>query len=144
MSLAPAIPGTATKTVCYLTNWRHYRPGITRYMPENVDPCLCTHITYTFAGIANNQIKTTEWNDEASTASKTSEFQARPLCRVGGFHGGPSGVPQRHQHQNVWSSHPHATLAVPMFCTGEAGCCRFSGLFSHQILSVVACVSRQV
>uniref|UniRef100_A0A671EXT9 chitinase n=1 Tax=Rhinolophus ferrumequinum TaxID=59479 RepID=A0A671EXT9_RHIFE len=39
-------------------------PGIASYMPENVDPCLCTHIIHAFAGMATNQIKTTEWNDE--------------------------------------------------------------------------------
>ena len=33
-------------------------------MPENVDPCLCTHIIYAFAGMTNNQITTIEWNDE--------------------------------------------------------------------------------
>jgi chitinase len=29
-----------------------------------VDPCLCDHLIYAFAGMANNEIKTYEWNDE--------------------------------------------------------------------------------
>uniref|UniRef100_A0A8C6C2E2 chitinase n=1 Tax=Monodon monoceros TaxID=40151 RepID=A0A8C6C2E2_MONMO len=63
-SYFPAVPGTATKSVCYFTNWSQYRPGIARYMPENVDPCLCTHIIFAFTGMTNNQMTTIEWNDE--------------------------------------------------------------------------------
>lgn len=64
ISKLPATLGTATKIVCYFTNWSQHRPGIASYMPENVDPCLCMHIIYAFAGMANNQITTIEWNDE--------------------------------------------------------------------------------
>uniref|UniRef100_A0A8C6FBR3 GH18 domain-containing protein n=1 Tax=Monodon monoceros TaxID=40151 RepID=A0A8C6FBR3_MONMO len=60
---------TATKSVCYFTNWSQYRPGIARYMPENVDPCLCTHIIFAFTGMTNNQMTTIEWNDETLYAS---------------------------------------------------------------------------
>lgn len=68
-SYFPAIPGTATKIVCYFTDWSEYRPGIARYMPENVDPCLCTHIIFVFTGMTNNQMTTIEWNDETLYAS---------------------------------------------------------------------------
>ncbi|CAK9798859.1 Probable chitinase 10 [Anthophora quadrimaculata] len=37
------------KVVCYFTNWAWYRRGIGRYIPENIDHTLCTHIVYGFA-----------------------------------------------------------------------------------------------
>ncbi|XP_043267881.1 probable chitinase 10 [Venturia canescens] len=37
------------KVVCYFTNWAWYRKGIGRYVPENIDHTLCTHIVYGFA-----------------------------------------------------------------------------------------------
>uniref|UniRef100_A0A8C9CFF5 chitinase n=1 Tax=Phocoena sinus TaxID=42100 RepID=A0A8C9CFF5_PHOSS len=64
ISYFPAVPGTATNIVCYFTNWSQYCPGIARYMPENVDLCLCTHIIFAFTGMTNNQMTTIEWNDE--------------------------------------------------------------------------------
>lgn len=37
------------KIVCYFTNWAWYRRGVGRYVPENIDHTLCTHIVYGFA-----------------------------------------------------------------------------------------------
>ncbi|XP_008145373.2 acidic mammalian chitinase-like [Eptesicus fuscus] len=87
--------GTATKIVCYFTNWSQYRPGIASYMPENVDPCLCTHIIYAFAGMANNQITTIEWNDEVLYAGinglKNYNTELKTLLSVGGWNFGTQG-----------------------------------------------------
>ena len=52
------------KVVCYYTNWAQYRPSPWRYVPEDVDPSLCTHVIYAFAKIEDNQLKPYEWNDE--------------------------------------------------------------------------------
>ncbi|KAF5911008.1 hypothetical protein HPG69_000973 [Diceros bicornis minor] len=49
-------------------------PGIAHYTSENVDPCLCAHIIYAFAGMANNQIN---WNDEALYASINGILEAK-------------------------------------------------------------------
>ncbi|XP_026510935.1 acidic mammalian chitinase-like isoform X2 [Terrapene carolina triunguis] len=84
--------GSSTNIVCYFTNWCQYRPGIARYMPENLDPCLCTHVIYAFAGMANNQIQTTEWNDVALYAGinglKTYNPDLKTLLSVGGWNFG--------------------------------------------------------
>ncbi|KAM9595653.1 LOW QUALITY PROTEIN: acidic mammalian chitinase-like [Morphnus guianensis] len=56
--------GTVSVLSCYFTSWAQYRPGLRSFMPDNIDPCLCTHLLYAFAGMSNNEITTYEWNDE--------------------------------------------------------------------------------
>ncbi|KAJ8319360.1 hypothetical protein KUTeg_004451 [Tegillarca granosa] len=58
------------KRVCYYTNWAQYRSGVGKYLPENIDPNLCTHIIYSFAKLENNVLKAYEWNDESTSWSK--------------------------------------------------------------------------
>ncbi|XP_066295675.1 acidic mammalian chitinase-like [Branchiostoma lanceolatum] len=52
------------RVVCYYTNWAQYRRSPWSYVPENVDPNLCTHVIYAFANMEDNQLKPYEWNDE--------------------------------------------------------------------------------
>ena len=60
----------AKRIVCYHTNWAQYRPGNKKFMPENIDPNLCTHIIYSFAKFTNYQLSGYEWNDESTEWSK--------------------------------------------------------------------------
>ena len=59
-------PSTQTEKilVCYYTNWAQYRPGAGRYVPESIDPFLCTHIHYAFAVIKDGVLEPFEWNDD--------------------------------------------------------------------------------
>ena len=54
------------KKVCYFTNWSQYRSAAARFLPENVDPFLCTHLVFAFAYIDETTLTltTVEKNDE--------------------------------------------------------------------------------
>uniref|UniRef100_A0A7M4EWW9 chitinase n=1 Tax=Crocodylus porosus TaxID=8502 RepID=A0A7M4EWW9_CROPO len=80
--------GSAYKLVCYFNNWSQFRPGAAKYTPEDVDPFLCTHLIYSFAGIKDHKITTTEWNDETLysqfNALKNRNKNLVTLLAVGG------------------------------------------------------------
>ncbi|GAB1603148.1 acidic mammalian chitinase-like isoform X1 [Argonauta hians] len=52
--------------VCYYSNWSQYREKPAKFLPENIDPQLCTHIIYAFATLNGNYIKPFEWNDDST------------------------------------------------------------------------------
>ena len=39
------------KVVCYYTNWSQYRPKKGKFLPEDIDPFLCTHVIFAFGWI---------------------------------------------------------------------------------------------
>jgi chitinase len=39
--------------VCYVAGWAWYRPGNGQFLVEYIDPMLCTHIIYAYAGLDN-------------------------------------------------------------------------------------------
>ncbi|XP_075966670.1 acidic mammalian chitinase-like [Anarhichas minor] len=77
---------------CYFTNWAQYRPGAGKYFPTDVDPCLCDHLIYAFAGMDGNMIKTYEWNDEKHygqfQALKNQNSNLKTLLAIGGWNFG--------------------------------------------------------
>ncbi|XP_022257445.1 probable chitinase 2 [Limulus polyphemus] len=42
------------KIVCYYNSWSHYRSGNGRFLVEQIDPTLCTHLIYTFARVEDD------------------------------------------------------------------------------------------
>ncbi|XP_047609876.1 chitotriosidase-1 isoform X2 [Phacochoerus africanus] len=84
--------GSAAKLVCYFTNWTQYREGAARFLPKDVDPNLCTHLIYAFAGMNNHQLSSTEWNDEALykdfNGLKKMNPKLKTLLAVGGWNFG--------------------------------------------------------
>ena len=45
--------------VCYIATWAVYRPGEGKFELGNLEPSLCTHLVYSFAGLdeSTNSIK---------------------------------------------------------------------------------------
>ena len=51
--------------MCYMTNWAHHRGGIGKFVPEDIEPNICTHIIYAFNALNADTltIQMTEWNE---------------------------------------------------------------------------------
>ncbi|XP_010643347.1 chitotriosidase-1 isoform X2 [Fukomys damarensis] len=84
--------GSAAKLVCYFTNWAQYREGAARFSPGAVDPNLCTHLVYAFAGMSGHQLSSVEWNDrqlyQEFNGLKKTNPELRTLLAVGGWNFG--------------------------------------------------------
>ncbi|KAK3593300.1 hypothetical protein CHS0354_031359 [Potamilus streckersoni] len=52
------------RRVCYYTNWSHDHPGKGKFVPEDINPHLCTHVIFAFAAISGNALEKTRSNDE--------------------------------------------------------------------------------
>ncbi|XP_004625516.2 chitotriosidase-1 isoform X1 [Octodon degus] len=92
MFLLMAQWGCATKLVCYFTNWAQYREGVARFFPGAVDPNLCTHLIYAFAGMSSHQLSSVEWNDkqlyQEFNGLKKMNPKLRTLLAIGGWNFG--------------------------------------------------------
>ncbi|KAG8132103.1 hypothetical protein E2320_009986, partial [Naja naja] len=80
---------SAFKLVCYFTNWSQYRQDRGKFLPKDIDPKLCTHLIYAFAGMKDNKITTAEWNDEQLYKDFNNHKKTNPglntLVAIGGW-----------------------------------------------------------
>lgn len=65
------------KVVCYFTNWAWYRQEGGKYLPEDIDTDLCTHIVYGFAVLDRDSL-TIKTHD--SWADLDNEFYSRVVA----------------------------------------------------------------
>ena len=59
-----AVAGKASepRVVCHITNWSFYRKGEGKFVPENLDSKLCTHIIYSFATLEPEDLELREFD----------------------------------------------------------------------------------
>lgn len=76
----PGDHGDEYKMVCYFTNWAWYRQNGGRYVPEDIDPDLCTHVIYGFAILDGSNL-TVKAHDSWADIDN-SEFQGNFLARI--------------------------------------------------------------
>ena len=71
-------------TICYYTNWSQYQPGITRFLPSDLDVGLCSHIYYAYAKInfQTLQIENNEWNDDVMIAEVNAFKKQKPSLKT--------------------------------------------------------------
>lgn len=66
------IPGSnnGKLLVCYYTNWSQYRPKEGKYVPEDIDPNLCTHVIVAFGWMKKNRLAPFDASDESKDGKK--------------------------------------------------------------------------
>ncbi|CAG5093680.1 Similar to Cht10: Probable chitinase 10 (Drosophila melanogaster) [Cotesia congregata] len=76
-------------TFCYLTNWAHKRGGAGRFIPEDIDPSLCTHVVYSFATLKNHLLVEGNEKDpemyERLIALREKNPDLKVLLAIGGW-----------------------------------------------------------
>jgi len=61
---------------CYYSSYAQNRPDAGKFLPENINPDLCTHVIFAFADIIDGtKLKASGWNDleDGKDAGMSSE-----------------------------------------------------------------------
>ncbi|XP_040573319.1 probable chitinase 10 [Lepeophtheirus salmonis] len=102
-SLAPKLTAPnddGYKIVCYYTNWSQYRPKIGQFLPEDIDPHICTHVIFAFGWIKNGKLTSFETNDVSTDGKiglydrvvglKSKNPKLKVILAIGGWSFGTS------------------------------------------------------
>ncbi|ESO93434.1 hypothetical protein LOTGIDRAFT_62010, partial [Lottia gigantea] len=82
------------KVFCYYSSFAQTRAGIGKFLPEDIDPFLCTHVIYAFVDISPNgrDLLKFNWNDDGpnglydrTISLKSKNPQLKVLLAVGGW-----------------------------------------------------------
>ncbi|KAL6266443.1 hypothetical protein P5V15_003293 [Pogonomyrmex californicus] len=86
------------KVICYFTNWAWYRQEGGRFVPEDIDPDLCTHVLYGFAVLDGSSLTMKSHDPWADIDNKFYErvaaFKAKGLkvlMALGGWNDSAGG-----------------------------------------------------
>lgn len=82
------------KMFCYYSSFAQTRPGIGKFLPEDIDPFMCTHVIFAFVDISSDgkDLISFNWNDKGENGlySRTLALKKRNpdlkiLLAVGGW-----------------------------------------------------------
>ncbi|KAF9410960.1 hypothetical protein HW555_010092 [Spodoptera exigua] len=76
--------------VCYMTSWAFYRRGDGKFVPENIDTRLCTHVVYAYASLSPDELIAKEFDPWADVTNNlyervTSLKDVKVLLGLGGW-----------------------------------------------------------
>lgn len=56
------------KIFCYYSSSAQYKSGIGKFLPDNIEPSLCTHVIFAFVDVVHGyKLEPSNWNDLGST-----------------------------------------------------------------------------
>ncbi|XP_050672534.1 probable chitinase 10 isoform X2 [Leptidea sinapis] len=78
------------KVVCYMTSWAFYRRGDGKFVPEQIDTRLCTHVIYAYASLTPDDLIAKEFDPWADITNNlyervTSLSDVKVLLGLGGW-----------------------------------------------------------
>ncbi|XP_069365183.1 probable chitinase 10 isoform X2 [Maniola hyperantus] len=78
------------RVLCYMTSWAFYRRGDSKFVPEQIDTRLCTHVVYAYASLAYNDLIAKEFDPWADITNNlyervTSLSDVKVLLGLGGW-----------------------------------------------------------
>ena len=86
---------TDNKVICYFSNWAGLRSGDGRFIPENIDARLCSHVVYAFAKLDEDSLSMTPSGPKSDLDDKyykrvkdvvrSTNQQAPVLLSLGGW-----------------------------------------------------------
>ena len=74
------------KIFCYYNSFAQSRPSVGKFLPEDIDPELCTHIIFAFVNIVvGPRLKPANWNDLSVSNRKGGNIQILTNLQVNSF-----------------------------------------------------------
>lgn len=65
-----------------MTSWSQKRPGLGKFLPENIDSSLCTHVIYAFGTLKDNRLTILEEEESESYAKVVALKEKNPNLKV--------------------------------------------------------------
>ena len=77
-------PADPAKVICFFANWAQYRRGLGRFHPGDIEPSLCTHITYAhlMVDLETHRLVQRQGNDHILLAGINALKRTNPALKV--------------------------------------------------------------